>query len=125
VESKSLENPEKSEFRQIAEKIFNFSTFHRGCEQLSFFMRPEVVPLFKFELFSSIGSDYMKKVFRFIMNHREKSSEKRNGLIVDSMLEIRNSDFLMTENEQGELVFDNDILTSQAGAFFRFQTFQI
>lgn len=117
VEAKSLEDPENSEFRQVGKQIFDFSTLRRGCEQSAFFMWPETVPLFNFKLFSTVGCDFVKKMFTFVLSEREKSGEKRNDLI-DSMIEIKKAQVVTTKNKKGELVFDDDVLTAQAGVFF-------
>lgn len=117
VESNSIADPDNSEFRQAGRHIFDFTTFRRGCEQSAFFMWPEMVPLFNFKLFSAAGCDFVKRMFTFVLGEREKSGEKRNDLI-DSMIEIKKSRVVTTKNEKGELVFDDDVLTAQAGVFF-------
>jgi cytochrome P450 family 6 len=116
VEANSIENP-NGEFREAGRQIFDFSKFRRGCEQSAFFMWPETVPIFNFKLFSEKGCQFIKRMFTFVLNEREKSGEKRNDLI-DAMLEIKKAQIVTTKNEKGDLVFDDDVLTSQAGVFF-------
>lgn len=56
-------------------------------------------------------------MFIYLLHERGKSVGKRNDLI-DAMLEIKQAQVVTTKNEKGDLVFDEDVLTSQAGVFF-------
>lgn len=56
-------------------------------------------------------------MFTFVLNEWEQSSEKRNDLI-DSMLKIKKAQVATTKNDKGDLLFDEDVLTAQAGVCF-------
>lgn len=113
VEANSLKNPE-GEFRKNGRNIFTF-TWARAIEFTTFFFIPELVPFFKFKVFSKESTEFLRSTFNYIMSERENSKQVRNDLI-DVLINIKNSSKIKINNI--DVKMDGDILVSQAALFF-------
>lgn len=89
VQANSLKDP-NADFRKYGREIFNF-TFLRAFEFSSIFFLPEIVPLFRFKVFSNLATKFIKSSISAVMEEREASNEKRNDLI-DTLVALKNED---------------------------------
>lgn len=80
----SLNNPD-DEFRRHGKQIFQFNTF-RSFEFLSMFFFPNIVRMAGMKFFGKEATVFLRQVLWDTITQRMKSGEKRNDLILISLL---------------------------------------
>ncbi|KAJ6641325.1 putative cytochrome P450 6g2 [Pseudolycoriella hygida] len=128
VEANSLKNPD-SDFRKNGRKIFEFD-WYRSMEFFSVFLLPEVVPFFKFKVFSQDSTKFIRDSINHIIGEREKSKAVRNDLI-DTLISLKKEDKSehLSATNVAEIsydpypcnlfsVFQGDVIVAQAAIFF-------
>ncbi|KAJ6633076.1 putative cytochrome P450 6g2 [Pseudolycoriella hygida] len=114
IEANSLKNP-NSDFRKAGKKIFEFK-WSRAIEFFSIFFLPEIVPFFKFKVFSKDSGKFLRDSINHIIGEREKSKAVRNDLI-DTLINLKNED-KFKQLSASDLVFQGDAIVAQAAVFF-------
>uniref|UniRef100_A0A1B0GHJ9 Cytochrome n=1 Tax=Lutzomyia longipalpis TaxID=7200 RepID=A0A1B0GHJ9_LUTLO len=111
IEAHSMTDP-NSAFRSNGRKVFDFN-LRRATEVNSFFFLPELVPFFRFKLFSNETTNFLRSTMNHVMEEREKSGYTRNDLI-DILIGLKNA----KRDKEDRIKFEGDVLVAQAGVFF-------
>ncbi|KAJ9594235.1 hypothetical protein L9F63_014395, partial [Diploptera punctata] len=97
IESNSLSDP-KAEFREFGRLIFHF-TRYRALETQAIMFMPAVVKLIKASFFTKQTTDFLRKVFWEVINHREKNNISRDDFL-ELLIQLKNKGSV--DEEDGE-----------------------
>ncbi|XP_045497732.1 cytochrome P450 6j1-like isoform X1 [Colias croceus] len=87
-------------------------TFMRGLEILTVFFIPSLAEILRMKFFSAPATDFLKKMFRSVINEREERGEKNDTDLVGHFLKIKENFTSGADADRGE-----NLMVAQAAAF--------
>lgn len=101
-----------NEFYKINNCILD-TTLQRAIDFGAIFVIPSLTTLMRIKVFDEMGSKYLRKTIKQVIEQREKSGVIRNDLI-DALIDMKNS---ITNNKNDNYAKNADFLVAQAAVF--------
>ncbi|XP_059047406.1 cytochrome P450 6k1-like [Achroia grisella] len=102
----------KSHLRDITKEFMKFSIY-RGLAWSSIFFFPKIVDVFRFSFFPKSATDYLKKVYRAMVEQRKGDLGRETKDLLDALLKIQE------DSKKNNEEISEDMLISQAAIFLQ------